>query len=447
MTKSMLKVLCLLVAVTMLFGAALVGCGSAEKAADSTTQAVTEETKQEESTTQEKKEPVTITYTTFRYEDEAIYQTLIEKFQKENPEITVKFDTNKDQSAYYSTLRANIQSGENVDVMDVHAGPEMVTWAREGIIADLSDLEFVKNYADGPKALTSVDGKVVGYSQAVNMILCIYNKEIFTKHGVDVPKDWNDFVAIVKKLKDAGEGGVAYCGGDVRAGWLGNAIMTQVLGTDGYKAMKEGMDKGDIVTIKDNAQVVTALKTLSEYNKQKILFDAFDGIKYPQSLSLFAQKKAPIVIMGTWTFGTKEADYPGIDQGIFAIPTMDKSGVAYAEPAQTACVAASSKGLEASKKFVDFLASPENIAIYMGKAKMTPTIKGVKSDFPGADMLSAQMEQGMNVLPVFDIPKNELWHASWDVLMENILIKGADVDKEIDAFEAALKKADVKNKK
>lgn len=448
MSKKMVRLLSLIVAVFMLLAVGLVGCGTKnEEAAKNTTTQTTAanvESKKEEP----KKEPVTIAYSTFRAEDEAIYKTLIDKFQKENPEITVNFQTNKDTNAYYQGLKADIQSGAAPDVFDMHIGNDFLSYGKEGIISDLSGLDFIKNYSDGAKELTTIDGKIYGYTQAVNMILGIYNKEIFNKYGItEVPKDWNEFVAIVKKLKDGGEGGIAYCGADVKAFWLNNLLMVEDMGAQGFKKFFEDMDKGDIVSIKDNIQAYDVLKTLSEFNKNKLLYDNSESVKYTQALSLFAQKKAPIVIMGTWTFGTKETDYPGIDQGIFAIPTFNKANVAYAEAAQTACVFSKSKNINEAMKFVNFLATPENSALYITQSKMTPTVKGVKADFSGADMLSSQIEKGITVLPVVDQPKKELYDGIWNKLIENILFKGNDVDKEIADFDAAYKKLDIKNKK
>lgn len=446
MLKKMMKTLCLLVAVTMLFGVALVGCGKSSEPAkdDATAQAASQVPDQ---TADEKKEPAAITYSTFRYEDEAIFKELIEKFQKENPEITVKFETNKDTNAYYTTLKANLQSGQAADVFDVHPGNDFFTFAKEGVISDLSAMDFITNYQDGPKALTTVDGKVFGYNHAVNLITGIYNKEIFSQNGWTEPKDWNEFVALVGKVKAAGFGGISYLGADVKAVWLTNMLLNQEMGAAEFKAFMEGIDSGDITNVKDNAKAYTVLKTLSEINKNKLLYDNSESVKYPQALSLFAQKKAAIMIMGTWTFGTRDTDYPGIDVGIFPVPTLDKSNVYYAEPAQISCINASGKYQEAAQKWVNFLATAENASVYISKAKMTPTIKGVKADFPGADLLSAAMEKGVNVMPVVSIPKTEFYSSAYNAMIENILFKGADVDQEVATFEAALKKADLKNKK
>ena len=389
----------------------------------------------------------TITYASFRYEDEAIYKALIDKFQKENPKITVKWDTNQDTNAYYTALKANLQSGQGPDVFDVHPNTNFVAFAVDGVLADLSKLAFVKNYQEGPKAMTTIGGKVYGYNQDVNLICVIYNKDIFKKVGVAAPKNWADFVSITNKLKQAGYGGMAYIGGTVKAAWLTNAIFCQVMGPADYKALQEGIDSGKIMTIKDNAKAMTALKTLAAYYAEKIFYDNSDTLQYPQSLALFAQKKAAQMMMGTWTFGTKATDYPDVDQGIFPVPTLASTDIAYAEGGQVACVNAASKSIDAAKKFVDFLAAPENSSIYIAKSKMTPTVKGVKADFSGIDMLNAQMSKGVNVLPVAVTTNDTIWTPFWNAMAENILFKGADVNKEAAAFEAALVKSDLKNKK
>jgi len=389
----------------------------------------------------------TITYSSFRYEDEAIYKALIDKFQKENPKITVKWDTNQDTNAYYTALKANLQSGQAADVFDVHPNANFVSFAADGVLADLSSLAFVKNYQAGPKAMTTIGGKVYGYNQDVNLICVIYNKDVFKKVGVAAPRNWADFVSITNKLKQAGFGGMAYIGGTVKADWLTNAIFCEVMGPTDYKALQEGIDSGKLMTIKDNAKAMTGLKTLAAYYAEKIFYDNSDTLQYPQSLALFAQKKAAQIMMGTWTFGTKATDYPDVDQGIFPVPTLASTDIAYAEGGQVACVNAGSRNIDAAKKFVDFLATAENSSIYIAKSKMTPTIKGVKAEFSGIDMLNAQMAKGVNVLPVAVTTNDTIWSPFWKAMAENILFKGADVNKEVATFEAALVKSDLKNKK
>ena len=391
-------------------------------------------------------EPVTINFTTFRVDDAVVMQKLIDKFEKENPLIKIKYDPQKDEGVYYQTLKANVLSGEGVDVFDIHPSVDYNNFIKEGYMSDLSALDFNKNYMDGAKTLTTTNGKNYGYLNGVNMILCLYNKDIFEEVGVTVPKDFNDLVSIVGKLKAKNYGGIAYCGGDVKGVWMAAAMMNEEGGPVNYNKYITDIDTGVMTNIKGNAAVYSAMKTLAEINKSKILYDNSASVKYDQSLALFAQKKAAIMMMGSWVFGTSEKDFPGIDYGIFAFPTLNKSNVAYAEPAQITCVFSKSKYPEQAKKFVNFLATPENTSVFIGATKMTTTIKGVTADFKGSEMLSAQMEKGVNVLPIVNVKNSDLWDAAVKTMYENILLNGADVDKEIAALEAILVKANIKSK-
>lgn len=390
-------------------------------------------------------DPVTIKYSTFRPEDETAMKALIAKFEGANPLIKVDYETQKDAAAYYQTLKANVLAGDSVDVFDMHPSSDFVNFVNEGYLADLSDLSFNANYSDSAQKVSGRDGKNYGYLTSVNMIMLFYNKQILQDNGVAVPTDYSSLVQSVNALKAKGLGGIAYPGADVGGVWLGHALMNESAGSDDYAALLGGIDKGEKTTIKDDAGIYQGLKSLAQVNKDKLLYDNSASVKYPQTLQLFAQKKAPFMMMGTWTFGTADTDFPGIDYGILPFPTLDKADTAYAEPAQITVAFAKSKHLEQAKAFIDFLAQPENASAFTSQIKQTSTIKGVKADFAGADLLAAQMEKGMVVLPVVTATHTDKWETQKNDMLKNILFKSGDADKEIASYEKYLGKLDLKN--
>jgi len=438
MLKKSNKVLTLILAVMMMGTISLTGCKS-----KSDTKVDSPVVK----TTEPPKKPVTINYMTFRTDDDAIMTTLINKFQSENPDVKVNRTSTKDTGAYYQTLKANIVSNADVDVFDIHPSVDFANYAKDGTLADLSSLDFNNTYTDSAKAITSINGKNYGYLNGVNMILCFYNKTLFSEAGVKVPTNFTELASTVNVLKAKNLGGVSYCGGDVAGVWLGNAVINETLGSEGFLKLQNDIDTGAVTNLKDNAGYYSTLKTLAEINKNKLLYDNASTIKYDQALSLFASKKAAIMMMGTWTVGTSEKDFPGIDYGIFPMPTLDKGDVAYAEPAHITVALAKSKNVQAATKFINWLGKPENAKAYSGTAKVTPTVKGVKADFKGSDMLSAVMDKGVSILPVLNLKNSDSWSAAFNQVFANVLFKNADPDKEIAALEVVLKKADLKNKK
>jgi raffinose/stachyose/melibiose transport system substrate-binding protein len=390
--------------------------------------------------------PVTINYMTFRTDDDAIMATLIEKFQQEFSYITVNRVSTKDATAYYQTLKANIVSNSDVDVFDIHPSVDFANYANDGTLADLSGLAFNADYLDSAKAITVINGKNYGYLNCVNMILCFYNKDMFAEAGVQVPTSYAELVSAVNTLKSKDMGGISYCGGDVLGIWLGNALVAESLGTDGVAKLWSDVDTGNITNLKDNAGYYTALQTLGKINKDGLLYDNASTIKYDQSLALFASKKAAIMMMGSWEFGTADKDIPGINFGIFPFPTLEKGNVAYAESGQITAVFAKSPNLDAAETFVNWLASPETAQAYLSATKQTGTIRGVTADYAGADMVTAVMDTGAAVSPIMNVKNSDAWLSAYYQVFTNTLFTSGDPDAEIAVLDTALQNAALKDK-
>ena len=437
MKKSLLWITILVLSISMVAAFSLAGCKtttSAETTAAATTAA--------ETTTAAK--PVTINYFTWRSEDDAVWKQVIAEFQKANPNITVSITYSKDNTAHYNTLTANLPTGEGLDVVDIHGNTNYIKYIDAGLILDASNEPFVANLTDGVKALVTYKDKVWGFPAVQNLIGCIYNKTLFAQNNVGVPKDYADFVTIMTTLKSKGLGGVAYLGKDVGIDWLFNCLYCEGFGAPAYKAFMEKIDKGELTNIKDDAGAYSVLQEFADLNKNKMLYENSASTGYPQSLALFAQQKTAVVMMGTWTFGTAENDYPGIDFGYFPFPSSAKAGIGYGEIGQISCVAANSKNIEAAKKFVNFLA--EHNDIYTNGTKMMSTMKTVTNNFKGADVVKAQIDKGVEILSIRVTPNDAAWINSFQDAGKNILFKGANVDSEISNLEKILIKADLKSK-
>lgn len=77
--------------------------------------------------------------------------------------------------------------------------------AEAGFCLDLSDQPFIQNAI--PSILESVkseDGKVYAMPYSQNFMGVFYNVDIFKEHNLDIPKTWDEFMALCQKLEDAG---------------------------------------------------------------------------------------------------------------------------------------------------------------------------------------------------------------------------------------------------
>lgn len=435
----MKKLLALLLALVMVFS--MVACGAKDEPAPEAAPETAPEAAPEAA--EPVAEPVTIRVASYRSEDEAIYQEMIKMFNEQYPHITVELDLNPDQTSYYQNIQADLLEGSAADVFDMHSNVDYVTYAQEGILLPQDDMAYMANYQEGAKAISSVDGSNYGFINAYNMIAILYNKTIFEKEGLSEPANFDEFVALCKTLRDKGYGGVSYPGGAVSYNWLMNAILNISAGSDGFKDLIEGMDSGKYTDITTIPGVADGLKTAQAYRDNKIFYDASEATALDQCLSLFAQEMAPMMMMGTWTFGTRDTDFPGLDVGVFAIPTLANNGEHYGEAAQITVINAATENVEAAKLWVEFKASVEASSYYCSNAKMISTIEGVGLDFEGGDVLAEAAANGINLLPTYTRNNKDYWNSNWKELQNGLVYGDLNYDDAIAEYTAFLTDLDL----
>lgn len=363
---------------------------------------------------------VTIRYATWRENDRPYYEEIIRRFEEKYPWITVDLKITSSSSAYYNYLQADFMDGSAPDVFDVHpTSNNFTTYVSEGLLAPQTDFDYVANYKDECKKITSFNDQVYGYVQNYNFFGFVYNKTIFQEVGVEIPKTPEELVEVVNKLKAAGYGGIAFEGGGARNG-IAQATMLGSLGTDGYNELTVGLDNGTITDITQIQGVQDALNAVELYRDANVFYDGFEGTKHEASVSLFAQKKAAIVYIGTYAIGERDYYFPGIDVGYFPVPTYANNGTGYVEGGHTSCINVYGENKGAAKLWIEFLATPEISEYYCSNAKMMSPLKDVVPVFDEAEELMAAVQT-----PAFDIKSDfknyEYWSNSLGKVLEAAL--------------------------
>ena len=441
----MKKILCTILALVMIL-AAFTGCGAAESEATEAPEKAPAAEATNAPVEDSSEETVTLKFTTWRNMDEEIYNVLIEKFEAENPGIKVEFSANPDETTYVTTVKAGLQDGSGPDVFQLQPQNDFVTLAKAGVLMDLSDKDFMHNYIEGIEEVGRVDGSDYGFCQCVNLLCNLYDKDVFAEKGYEVPNSWDEFLTLLDKMEADGYTGVSYCGATVRTASFSEApIMNEIMGAAEYKAFLEGIDSGEIVELSANEDFMRGMETMSQYNKQDVFIDNAFSIDYGQSISLFAQKQTPILTLGSWTFLTAEADMPGINVGLFPIPTIDGTDTIYSTPGQLTVINAATEHPEEAVKWLEFLADPENIAYYCSQAQASPTLQGVTAEFASAAIQQEMMDtKKVELLQIYNRTNTDLYAEHWTAMMENVMINGADPAEEVAKMEAVLKDLNLK---
>ena len=128
----------------------------------------------------------------------------IAAFEEQYPEIKVELVLNPD-AQNTSIIQTKLASGQPSDLIcynKVSAENELEV-AKNCV--DLSDEPFVENLAD-KEILTAPDGKIYGFAFAVKTggMGVVYNKDLFEEKGVEIPKTYEEFLAVCENLKAQG---------------------------------------------------------------------------------------------------------------------------------------------------------------------------------------------------------------------------------------------------
>lgn len=181
---------------------------------------------------------------------------------------------------------------------------------------------FIPNALDG----FTVEGKT--YSVPMNLAptsFIFYNQAIFDKHGVKVPKTWDELKAAIDTFNKNNIIPIALGN---KANWFAQStifstVADRVTGTEWF--LKAAAQDGAKFT---DPTFIEALKTLQDLSKSKAFQDGFNSIDENQMQQLYNQGKAAMFIDGGWAVAnmvktappevlstTHLAILPGVDGG------------------------------------------------------------------------------------------------------------------------------------
>lgn len=201
-----------------------------------------------------------------------------------------------------------LQTDEAPHIFYSWGGGVFYEQAASGATRDITSLlspEFLATQSQAGMNAYSYEGKAMGIGRDVSQVGFFYNKDLLAKIGVDVTtiKTWDDFLAAVQKVKDAGITPIAVGGADkwpLHFYW--SYLAMRVAGQDGMAAAKSG--EGSFA---DEAFVQAGV----EFKKLIDLApfqEGFETATYPVASGYFGDGKAAFHLMGDWDIGVQAGE-------------------------------------------------------------------------------------------------------------------------------------------
>ncbi len=132
-------------------------------------------------------------------------KAVVDAFKKANPGVTVKTETRPGGSDGDNIVKTKLSTGEMQDVFWYNSGSLLQALNPSQTLVDLTDDAAVANVEPSFFPVVSQGGKVYGgpFGTAFGGGI-LYNKDVYAKLGLQIPKTWNDFLANADKIKAAG---------------------------------------------------------------------------------------------------------------------------------------------------------------------------------------------------------------------------------------------------
>ncbi|MDQ0974232.1 raffinose/stachyose/melibiose transport system substrate-binding protein [Neobacillus niacini] len=294
----------------------------------------------------------------------SIVKDVIAEYEKEHTDIKIETEIlNPDQ--YREKLKVLASSNELPDIGMTWSDGFIKPYVEGDMLAPLDDI--VKNDADlkdafipGVKESYAVDGKTYGLPLELNISYVFYNKEIFKKYNLEVPKTFEEYKNVVKTLAD---NGVVPATVGAKDGWpasfwfmyLADRIGGSTILTDVIK----GKAKMDDPAIVKAAEEVQNLVDMGGFVKGSSALSNDDAKGY------FMNEQAAMFLTATWELPNYTTS-PDVAQefkdkiGYFKFPTYEggkgESIDSYVGgPGVGLFVAKESKVQEEAKDFVGYL--------------------------------------------------------------------------------------------
>lgn len=250
------------------------------------------------------------------------FQAVADAYHAAHPNVTIKI-TVLENEAFKTKLSTTAQA-DYPDLFQSWGGGIMADQADAGLLKDITaDIASWKDTINpGALSIYAYKGKQYGVPWDMGMIGFWYNKELFQQAGITAPPTtWDEYLAAVKKLKDAGIEPVAIAGKDK---WPSMHLWTYlVLRTGGGDALSQMIQSGDWNTdacTKAGDEVVK-LNALNPYQS------GYKSADYNAEAAAVGNGKAAMELMGQWAPSVQmdqSADKKGLGDklGWFAFPTV-----------------------------------------------------------------------------------------------------------------------------
>lgn len=337
---------------------------------------------------QEKKTTLEVFST--KMENHDILQQFADAYQLEHPDIEIDFQSPPDGS---TVLRTKLTKNRVPDVIFMGGDATYKDLAGSGVLMDVSDMELVEQIKPAYRQQLYDRNKeqeeiMYGIPYATNAEGIIYNVDIFNENGIQIPKTYDELIAVCETLQEKGVQPFYFTFKD--AWTIGPYFMpfSSNLSPENFLT-----DRAENKTTfaETQKEVCEKLLELTKFGQKDIM-----GKGYDDGNIAFANGESAMYAQGNWAIPNIQKSNPSMNLDMFTFPTSNDaehnnvvSGIDV-----MAVISVDTKKEELAKDFINFVCSEENMNAYMKNQFAFSAMEGFEQEEKSVQGLKETLADG-----------------------------------------------------
>jgi raffinose/stachyose/melibiose transport system substrate-binding protein len=227
-----------------------------------------------------------------------LLQQVLQEFEKNNPGVRI-INESMSGTEFLFKLKTNFAQGNDPDVFGLWPGSDIKTLIRQGKVADLTELlaedeEWSGSFGENAWSYDKFDGRIYGLPCEIIYEGLFVNKDLFNKYGIKVPETYEELKDAVIAFKGHGIIPIAFNATPEGTFLYQNIVMKLGGKEETENPYREGKINQCYI---DGMKYVKELYELGAFPKNAFTIDdrARDN--------LFVEKKAAMIVQGSWLIG------------------------------------------------------------------------------------------------------------------------------------------------
>jgi len=310
------------------------------------------------------------------WESPEVIQPLIDKYEKENPHITINYQL-REIDDYYKTLRSHLETDLAPDIVRVHNTWVPLLLANLSAIPDevMTTSAYEQTFYPVTRETLLAKGKYYAVPLGIDNLALVYNTALYQQAGIlKPPETWTEFNETAKILTHRDEDNEIIQAGAALGYSGGIEHFSDIVGLIMAQNGVDFIDKDGKVTLhKTFSQLSENLgaDALRFYNLYATSRKTWNS-SWPSALTSFAQSKTAMVFVPSFRIFDILALNPNLPLAVAPIPQLDPTSANINWATYwVETVPKNSLHQKEAWQFLKFLTEKENLAEFYSLASST----------------------------------------------------------------------------